>query len=363
MSVLKIKFIIILLVIFTLSACNSTKETKSVTLTSPNIILLIGDGMGLSELSTAYYYGNMESNFSQFTEIGLINTSSAKQKVTDSGAGGTAFSCGEKTYNGAVGVDVDSLSIPNIVEVLSEKNYNTGVISTSAVTHATPACFYAHVVDRGMQNEIAAQLVDSDIDFFAGGGMSYFTNQDDGEDLIKKLNNNGFIINSKADSNNIDAKNKYGFLLADGGMPSMLKNRGDFLPNYTKLALDYFAKSDESFFLMVEGSQIDWAGHDNNAEYLIAELLDFDKTVGVAMDFAKKNKNTLVIVLADHETGGYTLSANDGNYDSIVPTFATGNHSATLVPVLAYGPGAENFKGIYQNNEIFDKILLLKSSK
>jgi len=351
-----IKISMLLIISVIIVSCNTENPTESNSVTNqPNIILLIGDGMGLSELSAAYYYGNSKSNFSRFNEIGLINTSSAKQKITDSGAGGTAFSCGVKTYNGAIGVNSDSISIPNIVEVLSKINYNTGVISTSAITHATPACFYAHVVNRGMQNDIAMQLVNSEIDFFAGGGTSYFTDRKDSLNLIRKLENKGFSINTKDSLENFNGK--YGFLLAKGGMPSILDGRGDFLPNYTKIAINYLSKKNAPFFLMVEGSQIDWAGHENNADYLIAELLDFDKTVGIAMDFAEQNKNTLVIVLADHETGGFTLAANGDDYDSIKPVFSTGGHSTTLIPVLAFGPGASNFKGIYQNNEVFDRML------
>ena len=274
-----LKTILLLIISVIIISCNPEKTTEAnIETNQPNIILLIGDGMGLSELSVAYYYGNSKSNFTRFNEIGLINTSSAKQKITDSGAGGTAFSCGVKTYNGAVGVGVDSLPIPNIIEILSKKNYNTGVISTSAITHATPACFYAHVVNRGMQEDIANQLVNSDIDFFAGGGMKYFTNRKDSVDLMQELASKGFVINSNNEIEN--TATKYGFILADGGMPTMLEKRGYFLPDYTKLAIDYFSKSEDPFFLMVEGSQIDWAGHENNADYLIAELLDFDKTVG-----------------------------------------------------------------------------------
>ena len=355
-----IKIYLLLFVLATIISCDTeTPSDANNSNSHPNVILLIGDGMGLSQLSSAYYYGKSESNFSRFKELGLINTSSAKQKITDSGAGGTAFSCGEKTYNGAIGVNSDSATIPNIVEILSEMNYNTGVISTSSVTHATPACFYAHIVNRGLQDNIAEQLVESDIDFFAGGGTSFFSNRKDSLDLMKKLSDNGFVINDEITSGKLAYDKKYGFLLAENGMPTMLENRGDFLPEYTNLALDYFSQNDESFFLMVEGSQIDWAGHENNADYLIAELLDFDKTVGVAMDFAEKNQNTLVIVLADHETGGFTLATNNGDYSTIKPAFATYGHSTTLIPVLAYGPGAENFKGIYQNNEIFHKILAL----
>jgi alkaline phosphatase len=212
-------------------------------------------------------------------------------------------------------------------------------------------------VDRGMQDKIAEQLVDSEIDFFAGGGTSFFSNRKDSLDLIKKLSENGFVVKTDTTSKKLDHDNKYGFLLAENGMPTMLESRGDFLPEYTKLALDLFSQQQKSFFLMVEGSQIDWAGHEGNADYLIAEVLDFDKTVGVAMDFAANNNNTLVIVLADHETGGFTLAIKDGDYSIIKPTFASSGHSCTLIPVLASGPGAESFKGIYQNNEIFHKIL------
>lgn len=352
-----IRIFSLLCIIVILNSCDHKPVEKESVSNPPNLILLIGDGMGLSQLSSAFYYGKSEPNFARFKEIGLINTSSATHRVTDSGAGGTAFSCGEKTYNGAIGVNSDSVSIPNIVEILSEKNYNTGIISTSSVTHATPAGFYAHVKSRGLQDKIAEQLVISEIDFFAGGGVKYFSNRNDSLDLMKSLSENDFIVNTDLESTILSRENKYGFLLAEGGMPTMLESRGDFLPDYTKLALDYFDRSDESFFLMVEGSQIDWAGHDTDADYLIAEVLDFDKTVGVAMDFAEKNKNTLVIVLADHETGGFALAATKNDYNIIEPKFSTGNHSSTLIPVLAFGPGAENFKGIYQNNEIFHKIL------
>lgn len=351
-----IRIFSLLCIIVILNSCVQKLVEEDTEKNPPNVILLIGDGMGLSQLSSAFYYGEMEPNFARFKEVGLINTSSAKHKITDSAAGATAFSCGEKTYNGAIGVNSDSASIPNIVEILSEKNYNTGIISTSSVTHATPAGFYAHVKNRGLQDKIAEQLVVSDIDFFAGGGTKYFSNRTDSLDLINELNNNDFIINTDNKAE-LQSNSKYGFLLAEGGMPTMLESRGDFLPDYTKLALDYFDRSDESFFLMVEGSQIDWAGHEMNADYLIAEVLDFDKTVGVAMDYAIKDQNTLVIVLADHETGGFALAATKNDYNIIEPKFSTGNHSSTLIPVLAFGPGAENFKGIYQNNEIFHKIL------
>ena len=140
-------------------------------------------------------------------------------------------------------------------------------------------------------------------------------------------------------------------------MDKMLEGRGDFLPNVTKMALDKLSKNKNGFFLMVEGAQIDWGGHDNDTDYLITELLDFDKTIGVALDFAAKNAETLVIVTADHETGGFTLSTDDGDYNKIKPTFSTGGHSATMVPIFAKGPGEENFGGIYKNTALFKKMM------
>ena len=353
-----IRIYLLVFVTLVIISCSSERPADKIALNNkPNVILLIGDGMGLSQLSAAFYFGDSESNFARFKEVGLMMTSSAKHSITESGAAATAFSIGEKTYNNAIGVNSDSISSLNIVEVLSKKGYNTGVISTSSVTHATPASFYAHVVDRSMQDKIAKQLVESEIDFFAGGGTSFFNSRIDSIDLIKKLRGNGFVINPETTSGKLDPAYKYGFLLADNAMPTILENRGDFLPDYTKLALDLFSQQQESFFLMVEASQIDWAGHDGNAEYLIAEVLDFDKTVGVAMDFATKHNNTLVIVLADHETGGFTLALKDGDYSIIGPTFASYGHSCNLVPVLAFGSGADSFRGIFQNNEIFHKIM------
>jgi alkaline phosphatase len=151
-------------------------------------------------------------------------------------------------------------------------------------------------------------------------------------------------------------------------MDPVAKGRGDFLPKATELGIQFLNKDadNSNFFIMIEGSQIDWGGHANDADYLISELIDFDDAIGKALDFAEKDGNTLVIVTADHETGGFTLSSTlkkteDGNsysdYSEITGTFSTDGHSATLIPVFAYGPGSEAFSGVYENTEIFHKIL------
>lgn len=321
-----------------------------------NIILIIGDGTGLSQVSSAFYFKKETPNYHRFRYVGLIRTSST-EKITDSAAGATAFSAGIKTYNGAISVDPQKNPVQTIVEYLSPLNWNTGVIATSSITHATPACFYAHTDSRGKAEDIASDMVESDIDFFAGGGLEYFQNRSDNRDLVEELKNKGFEI--RTDQLSSGESDKLGFLLAKDAMPTMLDGRGDFLPEATRLAIESLSKNGQSFFLMSEGSQVDWGGHDNNSAYLVSELLDLDETIGVALDFAEKNGNTLVVVTADHETGGFTLSSKNDNYNQIQGTFSTDGHSTTLIPVFAYGPGAELFSGIYENTEIYHKLISL----
>jgi len=320
-----------------------------------NIILLIGDGMGLSEISASQFYNEKPSNFERFNVIGLSKTSSSSDLITDSAAGATALACGVKTYNGAIGVDNDTISVKNIIEEVSLMGLSTGVIATSTITHATPASFYAHQKMRRMHEDIALDLVDSDIDFFAGGGLKHFKNRSDKLDLIGQLKDKGFVVYTE-DLPDFVIEKKQAVLLADNAMKQKNEGRGDFLPMATQKGIAKLSENDSGFFLMVEGSQIDWGGHDNDAEYLIAELIDFDDTIGVALDFAEKDGETLVIVTADHETGGFTLGSDNNNYNKIKPVFSTNSHSATMVPVFAKGPGSEKFNGIYAINEIYHKM-------
>lgn len=338
-----------------------------------NVILLIGDGMGLSQMSSIYYYNNgVEPNFSRFNQIGLINTSSASDLITDSAAGATAFACGKRSYNGAISVDTNKKSIPTLIEVIEKKDIKSGLVATSSITHATPACFYAHAESRSDAEGIAKFLPKSGVDFFAGGGLQFFTKRADQLDYYTELIKKGFELDSIGLNPQLKMKiaKKYGFFLAQNGLDSKLNGRGDFLIEATKMAIAYLSQAEEGFFLMVEGSQIDWEGHDTNAKGIIEEVKDFDKAIGAALDFAEKDGHTLVIVTADHETGGFSLSPRvvDGDYDynTIDPQFYKGAdadnvpyaaHTTTLIPVFAYGPGAHHFTGIYDNTEIYHRIL------
>jgi len=218
--------------------------------------------------------------------------------------------------------------------------------------------------------DIALDLVQSDVDFFAGGGTQFFTKREDGRNLLDELNEKHFTIDTSAlgDFSKIQSSEKAGYLLADNAMLRMTEGRGDFLARATELGIQFLSKDSCNFFMMVEGSQIDWGGHENNGEYVVSELLDFDDAIGIALDYAEQDGNTLVVVTADHETGGFTMAAKVKgmafglevrDYNEIEMTFSTKGHSTTLVPVFAYGPGAEEFAGIYENTDIFEKILKL----
>ena len=360
-------YLVLLVISF---ACKAQIAKKEVPPKAKNVILLIGDGTGLSQISSAFYFKKTSPNYARFKYIGLINTSSSREDITDSASGATAFASGVKTYNGAVGVADDSTEVKNLVEIVSLQHIKTGIISTSSIQHATPASFYAHVINRGLYEDIAADMVVSDIDFFAGGGTKFFNKRKDGKNLLEELKAKGFGIDTTAlgDFAGIKQYSKMAYLLAEEHMDPVAKGRGDFLPKATELGIQFLNKDTDNsnFFMMIEGSQIDWGGHGNDADYLISELIDFDDAIGKALDFAKKDGNTLVIVTADHETGGFTLSSTlkkteDGrsysDYNEITGTFSTNGHSATLIPVFAYGPGAEAFSGVYENTEIFHKIL------
>jgi alkaline phosphatase len=368
MSLFLKKYIIVFFISIFLISCNTQQElaiSKTTTnkVSAPtkkvkNIILLIGDGMGLSQVSASQFYNKKTSNFERFPVIGLTKTSSTSDLITDSAAAATAFASGIKTYNGALGVNTDTLAVKTIVEEISKIGISTGIISTSSIVHATPAAFYTHTKNRSMYEDIATQLVSSDIDFFAGGGITYFNDRKDKRNLILELEKKGFSINTESLPKNTKPvfNKKQGYLLASNGMPKMLDGRGEFLTNATKLAIESLSSNEEGFFLMIEGAQIDWGGHDNDAEYLISELIDFDNTIGVALDFAKLNGETLVIVTADHETGGFTLAQDNGDYNKIKPVFSTGGHSATMIPVFAKGPNADDFGGIYEDTAIYNKM-------
>ena len=362
----------ILLLIFcnscTEKISNSVLENKTVK--SPkNIILMIGDGMGLSQITAGLYANMNHLNLEYFESIGLHKSYSGNDLVTDSAAGATAFSCGCKSFNSAISVKIDSTPCPTIMEQLKSKGYTTGILVTCSITHATPACFYAHQINRDLNENIALDMLKSGPDMFVGGGEKYFVNRkNDNRDLISELRSNGYVVHdyksNKLENEILDPNKKYGFFTADNS-PTKASEGRDYEITIVDKTLDYLAKRSKGngFFYMIEGSQIDWGGHDGNSDYIIAEMKNFDKTIGKVLDFAKKDGNTLIVITADHETGGYAV-LKGSKMGEIVGGFADKgksnskslNHTASLIPVFAFGPGAEKFQGIYENTAIYDKI-------
>ncbi|MEW2922933.1 alkaline phosphatase [Muricauda sp. ANG21] len=366
------KFIAIV-VLIGMSGCSINQNEEKPAQEEPlNIILMIGDGMGVPQVSTAYYFGEGTPNFSRFKHIGFHKTSDKSHRITDSAAGATAFSIGEKTYKRAIGVSVDTIPQETILEHLQKQDYQTGLISLTTITHATPASFYAHVKDRDLHEDIAAQLATAKVDFIAGGGRNYFRNRTDGKNIFTDFIQQGYHLDTLQLSEPVlDQPNAY--ILADEGIPSKIDGRGDFLIEATSKALNYFNQNDKPFFMMVEGSYIDWGGHAKDAEMMISEVLDFDKTLGVVLDFVEEHPNTLLVVTADHETGGvsigkyYDVDESTGDKkevpEKVAVYFNTDQHSGELIPVFAKGKGAENFQGIYENNEIYHKMRIALNPK
>lgn len=357
----------LLFLLLTIVACDATKkpvsraQMKALSENRPkNIILMIGDGMGLSQITAGMYANGNELALEKFPVIGLQKTYASDNLVTDSAASATAFACGVKTYNGAIGVDPNKKAVASILEEAEKNDLPTGLIATSTIVHATPASFIAHQPLRKMYDEIATDFLKTDIDLFIGGGKKFFDEQRaDGNSLIPTLAQKGYTVSSMLDKEvadiNFKTANKIAHFTAnDAPVPAAL-GREYLTEASTKAASFLKKKSDKGFFLMIEGSQIDWGGHANDTKYIVTEMIDFDKTIAAILKFAKKDKETLVIITADHETGGFAINP-DSRMDSIAGAFTSDYHTATMVPVFAYGPGAELFSGIYENTAIYHKM-------
>jgi alkaline phosphatase len=327
-----------------------------------NVILVIGDGMGLSHIALAEYLHKPPSALQQMEVVGLQKTHSASHLQTDSGASATAMSCGVKTFNSAIGVDADSLPVRTIMELAHDNGLKTGFVVTSSVVHATPAAFYAHVSSRGSYEEIARHLAFSDIDVFVGGGEKYFYDRyTDDADLIEVLEQNQYEVIHHHDAfgaNRIDRitrEKKIACFMAYEDPPRASLGRR-YLPFMVINALEAIEKrADRGYFMMIEASQIDWAAHANDPDWLTYEMQDMYDMLDMLLKKVRTDPNTLLIVTADHECGYISLKGKR----SPRIEFNSKVHSSQMVPVFATGPGAEEFLGIYENTSIFEKIKML----
>lgn len=322
-----------------------------------NVIFMIGDGMGLAQATMVMIENGYEATaFDRAENVALIKTYSSNNRVTDSAASGTALASGKKTNNKMIGLTPELDTCYSIAYKAKAKGMSTGLVVACEVQHATPAAFYAHAKDRNDKKTITKQLANNNyLDLVVGGGLKSFET----ESMSEVAKSNGFNLVKSFDELKSAPDGRTLGLFTAGHIEAISK-RGDYLPEATAEALRRLSSNKKGFFLMVEGSQIDWACHSNNAQRCLAETKDFCKSIEVAMDFADKNPGTLIVITADHETGGLSAVSGDEDFtksDSGVEyKFSTKGHSGILVPAYMYGTGANQINGVLDNTELSDLI-------
>ncbi|OCA88111.1 alkaline phosphatase [Bacillus sp. FJAT-27225] len=387
-----------------------------------NVIFMIPDGYSASYATNYRWFKGEESAMDSIL-VGMHRTYSANSKVTDSAAAGTAMATGVKTNNGMISTSPDGEELKTILETVEEKGKATGLVATSTITHATPAVFASHVPTRADEAGIAPQLIENGVDVILGGGKRYFPDA-----LLTEAKQDGYnvVSDKSALASSVGKSDKLiGLFASDALAPELDRDETNepSLAEMTQSALDVLKKDKDGFFLMVEGSQIDWAGHDNDAAWAMKDSEAFEKAVEKALAFAKKDKNTLVVIAGDHDTGGMSvgnanvevlrnitatgdfmaskLDANRSNVKNVVKQYtgldvtdaeaakiqsakdagiainqlvserarvgwATTDHTGVDIPVYAFGPGADLFRGLLENTdfpELMAEAMKLKYGK
>lgn len=321
-----------------------------------NVILMIGDGMSLMHVYTAWAANRGKLWLENAQATGLSKTWAVKKLVTDSGSGGTSLATGVKTVYHAVGVDPEGKPLTSLVDVAKELGKDAGMAVTCRLWDATPCDFCCHNIDRDKEEELVGDYPTSGVDFVFGGGAQKFTSRKDGRDIFKELQKKGYHVSRTLDDFFAYDKNSRIFAVPYDKDTPLPDERGDLLARASMKGISLMNQNKNGFFMMIEGSQLDDYGHFNQLDLLMKETLDFDQTVGEVMKWAAKDGETLVVVTADHETGGLTLVNGNKDEGRVECCFSTKDHSGAMVPVYAFGPGAENFTGIFENTDVFKKI-------
>lgn len=321
-----------------------------------NVILMIGDGMSLSHVANLWTANKGEINLENAQAIGLSKTNTADRLITDSAAAGTAMATGKKTNYHYLGVTPEGQPLPTIVDYAHQKGLSSGVVVTCRLNDATPSAFLAHNIDRDASYEVVGDFPTSKCDVIIGGGSEMFEHRPDGRNIYNEMKGRGYTVAHSMDAIKSIKSGRVLGVLAPKDLPEP-KVRGDYLAEASMEAIRLLSQNEEGFFLMIEGSQLDDYGHSNDLDLLMQETADFDRTVGAVLQWAEADGETLVIITADHETGGLTLIGGDQTKGETIGAFSTGGHSGVLVPVYAYGPSALHFTGIYENTDIFVRIM------
>ena len=319
----------------------------------PRVILLIADGTGIAHWTVGMLEGGQDV-LRRFPVVGLVDTRNVDGRITDSGAAATAYAAGLLTYNQSIGMSPDTLPAASILELAAERGLATGLVATSSIVHATPASFAAHVADRYEYEAIAAQMANSRLDVVLGGGRKFFdpSARDDGRDFLTPIGQGRQWVTSAED---LVAETNRGTLrlvglFAETAMESADRGRSPTLAQMTQAALAALDRDPDGFVLMVEASQIDWLGHDNEPwERMAAEVLDCSETIRAVLEYVSDRAGALLVVTADHETGGLAVVDDDGAW---AVSYAAGGHTAELVPLFASGAGSERFGGVHRIDEI-----------
>lgn len=374
-------FAIVLLV---LSGCTNTSNQKP-----QNVIYLIGDGMGFGAVSSLLLSMEEETGFEKAPVIGLSETCSANNYVTDSPAGGTALATGTRTCNGFLGVGPDSVQLESLLKKAQKMGKKTGIVVNTTLTEATPGAFYAGVTSRKESYKIAEQFTESGVDVAIGAGLSAFINRPDSVDMTAVLIEKGYnvyldwksVLETQSDKfvgildmGDVHRRNKKSTTTASAAegqevclAAQLAATEGnadttrfseptEYLHKACTKALSVLEKdAPQGFFLMVESAIIDGYGHNNDSEGMIEEMKELDQTLKTLIAYVDKHPNTLLVVTADHETGGTGVAykSHEVNQpEGLHLNFSTKGHTGTVVPIFAYGAGAENFRGIFQNREL-----------
>lgn len=315
-----------------------------------NVIFMIGDGTGLSQWSVGWVANGGALNIDQMPVSGYSRTYCLDKLVTDSCAGGTALAIGQKTNYGYIGVDGNGEPVESVLQYAKSKGMKTGVTVTCRINDATPADYCIHGTSRADEEGLAAQYVTSNVDFISGGGTHFWNQRSDGRNLIEEMKAIGYTYVDKLEDIAHAEGDKFLGLYDEYDLQPAL-DRGPILMESTLKALQMLDNR-KGFFLMVEGSQIDDWCHRNKVGYMCEELFDFDKVIGAVLEWAEKDGHTLVVVTADHNTGGLTLLKGSIEERTVKVHFSTKGHDGIVVPVFAFGPGAEAFAGMHENAEI-----------
>ena len=372
------------------SCCNKAEEKPQV----KNVIYLIGDGMGFGAVSSLLLAEDGVTGFEQAPVIGLSETCSANNYVTDSPAGGTALATGTRTKNGYLGVDPDGQQLTSVLRKAQAMGKRSGIVVNTTLTEATPGAFYAGVTSRNMTYDIAKQFTESQVDVAIGGGLDHFINRPDSVDLTATLIGKGYDVYldwatvlkttsdkfvgilplvdlhrrekaktttaSAADGAEVCLAAKLAAEAGENNDTTRLSEPTLYLEKATQKALDVLSRNNkQGFFLMIESAIIDGYGHNNDSDGMIVEMKEFDNTLRQLVAYVNEHPETLLVVTADHETGGTAVAYNShevGNPTPVKLSFSTKGHSGTVVPIFAYGAGAEAFAGIMKNMDLPKKI-------